>query len=90
MFEDYWGDPANLDVRIEIGSGPDMRILGLRAGEFDIIETDPSFVPDLEGAEGVELYQGGLLLEPIHIGFNLNIDGGRAAAGGHDRARLLP
>ena len=62
-----------LDVRIEIGSDPDVRVLGLRAGEFDIIETDASFVADIEGAEGVTLYKEGLLLEPIHIGLNLNI-----------------
>jgi peptide/nickel transport system substrate-binding protein len=74
--EDYWGTPANLSVRIEIGSEPDVRILGLRAGEYDTIETDPSFVADIEGAEGVTVYSGGLLLEPIHIGFNLNIPEG--------------
>jgi len=71
--DDYWGTKAFLDVRIEIGSDPDVRVLGLRAGEFDVIETDPSFVADLEGAEGVTIYQEGLLLEPLHIGFNLNI-----------------
>ena len=76
IFDEYWGEKAKLDVRIEIGSDPDVRVLGLRAGEFDIIETDPSFVADLEGAEGVTLYQEGLLLEPIHIGFNLNIQEG--------------
>jgi peptide/nickel transport system substrate-binding protein len=74
--EEYWGTPANLSVRIEIGSDPDVRVLGLRAGEFDIIETDASFVADIEGAEGVTLYSEGLLLEPIHIGFNLNIPEG--------------
>ena len=51
-------------MRIEIGSDPDVRVLGLRAGEFDIIETDPTLVADLEGAEGVSIYQEGLLLEP--------------------------
>jgi peptide/nickel transport system substrate-binding protein len=76
IFEDYWGEKAKLSVRIEIGSEPDVRVLGLRAGEFDIIETDPSFVADIEGAEGVTLYSEGLLLEPIHIGFNLNIPEG--------------
>ena len=44
--------------------------------EFDTIETDPSFIADLEGAEGVTIYQGGLLLEPLHIGFNLTIPEG--------------
>ena len=76
----YWGTKANLNVRIEIGSEPDVRVLGLRAGDFDTIETDPSFVADIEGAEGVTVYSGGLLLEPIHIGFNLNIPEGKLPA----------
>ncbi|MYK32269.1 MAG: ABC transporter substrate-binding protein [Boseongicola sp. SB0670_bin_30] len=74
--DDYWGENANLDVRIEIGGDPDVRVLGLRAGEFDTIETDPSFIADLEGADGVTIFTGGLLLEPLHIGFNLNIPEG--------------
>ena len=74
--ESYWGVNAKLDVRIEIGGDPDVRVLGLRAGEFDTIETDPSFIADLEGADGVTIYTGGLLLEPLHIGFNLNIPKG--------------
>lgn len=77
----YWGTPAHLPVRIEIGSDPDVRVLGLRAGEFDMIETDPTFIPDLEGAEGVDIYQEGLLLEPIHIGLNLNIPEGSLPPG---------
>jgi peptide/nickel transport system substrate-binding protein len=76
IYDEYWGTKANLDVRIEIGSDPDVRVLGLRAGEFDIIETDASFVADIEGAEGVTLYQEGLLLEPLIIAFNLNIPEG--------------
>lgn len=74
--ENYWGAKAKLNVRIEIGGDPDVRVLGLRAGEFDTIETDPSFISDLDGAEGVTVYTGGLLLEPIHIGLNLNIPKG--------------
>lgn len=70
--EDYWDTPANLDLRIEIVPDPDVRVLGVRAGDFDTIETDPSFVGDIEGAEGVTVFQGEFLLEPIHIGFNLN------------------
>ena len=73
IFDDYWGEPANLDLRIEVAPDPDVRVLGLRAGEYDMIETDPSFIGDIEGAEGVEIYSEGLLLEPIHIGFNLNV-----------------
>ena len=76
VFDDYWGENAKLDVRIEIGGDPDVRVLGLRAGEFDTIETDPSFIADLVGVDGVTVFQEGLLLEPLHIGFNLNIPEG--------------
>jgi peptide/nickel transport system substrate-binding protein len=72
----YWGEPAKLDVRVDIGADPDVRVLGLRAGDYDTIETDPSFIADIEGAEGVNVYSEGLLLEPIHIGLNLNIPEG--------------
>ena len=76
VFEDYWGTPANLDVRIEVGPTPDVRVLGLRAGDFDTIEADPSFIGDIEGAEGVTIVGEGLTVEPIHIAFNLNIPDG--------------
>lgn len=69
----YWGDPAHLDLRIEVVQDPDVRILGLRAGDFDMIETDPTLIGELEGADGVNIFTGGLLVEPIHIGFNLNV-----------------
>ncbi len=74
IFEDYWGENAKLDLRIEIGADPDVRVLGLRAGDYDMIETDPSFIGDIEGADGVNIYSEGLLLEPIHIGFNMSAD----------------
>ncbi len=74
--ESYWGTPANLPLRIEIGSTPDVRVLGLRAGDYDTIEADPSFIGDLEGAEGVTIAGEGLTVEPIHIAFNLNIPDG--------------
>ncbi|MDH3500056.1 MAG: ABC transporter substrate-binding protein [Acidimicrobiia bacterium] len=73
VFEDYWGEPANLDVRIQQVPDSDVRVLGLRAGDFDSIETDPTFVTDLEGADGVTIFQEGWLLEPVHIGLNLDI-----------------
>ena len=76
VFDDYWGEPANLDVRIDIAPDPDTRILGLRAGDYDMIEVDPSLVPDLEGAEGIEIFAGEFLLEPIHIGFNMRFEEG--------------
>lgn len=50
--ENYWGENAKLAARIEIGAEPDVRVLGLRAGNYDTIETDPSFVADIEGADG--------------------------------------
>jgi peptide/nickel transport system substrate-binding protein len=77
----YWGTAAFDDVRLEFGLDPDVRVLGLRAGEFDTIETDPSYVADLEGADGVEIYAEGLLLEPLHIGFNMNVPEGALPEG---------
>ncbi|NNC93299.1 MAG: ABC transporter substrate-binding protein [Acidimicrobiia bacterium] len=74
IFDDYWGTPAFLDLRIEIGASPDIRVLGLRAGDYDTIEADPSFIGDVEGADGVTVDGGGLTVEPIHIGFNLKFD----------------
>ncbi len=74
VYDDYWGTPANLDLRIEIGASPDVRVLGLRAGDYDTIETDPSFIGDIEGAEGVTIFAEGLTVEPIHIAFNLKFD----------------
>jgi peptide/nickel transport system substrate-binding protein len=76
VYEDYWGEPANKDLRFEVVPDPDVRVLGLRAGDYDSIETDPSFVGDIEGADGVEVFAGEYLLEPIHIGMNLNIQEG--------------
>lgn len=78
---DYWGTPANNDVRLEFGLDPDVRVLGLIAGEYDTIETDPTYVPDFEGVDGVELYSEGLLLEPVHIGFNTNMPEGALPSG---------
>lgn len=71
--DDYWGGAPPLDLRIEVVQDPDVRILGLRAGDFDMIETDPSLIGDLTDADGVNIFTGGLLVEPIHIGFNLNV-----------------
>lgn len=76
IFQEYWGEPASNPVRIEIAPDPDTRILGLRAGDYDMIEVDPSLVGDLEGAEGVTIYSGEYLLEPIHIGFNMRFEEG--------------
>ncbi|MGI9647447.1 MAG: ABC transporter substrate-binding protein, partial [Acidimicrobiia bacterium] len=63
VYDGYWGTPANLDLRVEIGASPDIRVLGLRAGDYDTIEADPSFIGDVEGAEGVTVDGGGLTVE---------------------------
>ncbi|HJR93042.1 MAG TPA: ABC transporter substrate-binding protein [Acidimicrobiia bacterium] len=76
VFADYWGDPAALDVRIDQVADSDVRALGLQAGDYDSIETDPTFIGDLEGAEGVEIFSGDFLLEPVHMGMNMNIPEG--------------
>lgn len=76
IFDDYWGEPATLDVRIDQVADTDVRALGLQAGDYDSIETDPTFIGDLEGAEGVEIYSGDFLLEPVHMGMNMNIPEG--------------
>jgi peptide/nickel transport system substrate-binding protein len=73
VFDDYWGEKAKLDVRIEQVPDSDVRVLGLRAGDYDSIETDPTFVADLDGADGVTVFQEGWLLEPVHVGLNLDI-----------------
>jgi peptide/nickel transport system substrate-binding protein len=73
VFDNYWGTPANLDVRIDQVPDADVRVLCIRAGDCDSIETDPTFITDLEGAEGVTIFTGGWLLEPVHVGLNLDI-----------------
>jgi peptide/nickel transport system substrate-binding protein len=69
--DDYWGEPAQLDVRWDITPEESARVLALRAGDADIIDISPSNVSDVEGTGGVEVYENGLLLEPIHLGFNM-------------------
>ncbi len=69
--EDYWGEPAQLDVRWEITLEESARVLALRAGDADIIDISPSNVSDVAGTAGIEIYENGLLLEPIHLGFNM-------------------
>jgi peptide/nickel transport system substrate-binding protein len=73
VFDGYWGEPAALDVRIDQVADSDVRALGLQAGDYDSIETDPTFIDLLEGAEGVTIFSGDFLLEPVHMGMNMNI-----------------
>lgn len=72
--ENYWGEPAKADVRWEINNEESSRILALTAGDADIIDISPSAVGDVEGVDGVTVIKGGLLLEPIHLAFNMRAD----------------
>ncbi len=72
--ESYWGEPAKVDVRWDITPEESSRVLALRAGDADIIDISPSNVGDVSDVEGVTIFEGGLLLEPIHLGFNMKSD----------------
>lgn len=71
---DYWGEPATADVRWDITPEESSRILALRAGDADIIDISPSNVSDVAGVDGVSVFEDGLLLEPIHLGFNMRAE----------------
>lgn len=72
--DEYWGEPAKSDVRWDTTPEESSRVLALRAGDADIIDISPSNVTDVAGTEGVSVFDGGLLLEPIHLGFNMRSD----------------
>lgn len=72
--EDYWGENAKSDVRWDITPEESSRVLALRAGDADIIDISPSNVSDVADTAGVSVFDGGLLLEPIHLGFNMRSD----------------
>lgn len=74
VYDEYWGEPAKSDVRWDITPEESSRVLALRAGDADIIDISPSNVTDVAGTEGVSVFDGGLLLEPIHLGFNMRSD----------------
>ena len=71
---EYWGTKAQSDVRWDITPEESSRVLALQAGDADIIDISPSNVSDVEGVDGVAIFEGGLLLEPIHLGFNMRSD----------------
>ncbi len=81
IFEDYWGEPALLDARWQNVPEESAIVLGLRAGDYDAIQFQPTFGEELEGAEGITLDTGGLLLEPFQLAFNLNIPEGALPRG---------
>ena len=75
-FEDYWGEPAALHARFEVSVDDAATVLGLRAGDFDLVEPVPQFIDEVEGDEGIVVEERGFLLEPMHLAFNLNIPEG--------------
>ena len=81
IFDDYWGEPATLDARWQNVPEESAIVLGLRAGDYDAIQFQPTFAAELEDAEGVVLDTGGLLLEPFQLAFNLNIPEGVLPSG---------
>lgn len=75
-YEDYWGEPAKLDARWVNVPEESAIILGLRAGDYDAIQFQPTFRSELENVDDIVLDTGGLLLEPFQVAFNLDIPEG--------------
>jgi peptide/nickel transport system substrate-binding protein len=73
VFEEYWGEPAKKDLRWFNVLDPNVSTLGLRAGDYDIIEGVPAIIPDVEGAPGVIVNTDTPGLQLLQIGFNMNI-----------------
>jgi peptide/nickel transport system substrate-binding protein len=71
--EDYWGEPAKEDLLWFNVQDPNVSTLGLRAGDYDIIEGVPAIIPDVEGAPGVVVDPDTPGLQLLQIGFNMNI-----------------
>jgi peptide/nickel transport system substrate-binding protein len=72
-FEDYWGEPVDFDARWEVVPDNSVGLLGMRSGDYDIIEPTPQFASELSGDENVCIEEAGFLLEPLHLAFNLNL-----------------
>ena len=81
VHEDYWAEPAKLDMRWDISEDGNVWELGLRAGDFDIIPGSPESIKDLEGAKGVVVESDLPGLQLLQIGFNLNIPEGQLPDG---------
>jgi peptide/nickel transport system substrate-binding protein len=75
--EDYWGEPAKLEgARFEVVPDNTAIVLGIRAGDYDLIEPTPQYIAELGGDPDVCVDFSGFLLEPLHLAFNLNIPEG--------------
>jgi peptide/nickel transport system substrate-binding protein len=72
--EDYWGDVPALDARWEVVPDNSVIVLGMQAGDYDLVEPTPQYVAELQNNENVCFDDTGFLLEPLHLAFNLNID----------------
>ncbi|MGH2700599.1 MAG: ABC transporter substrate-binding protein [Actinomycetota bacterium] len=72
--EDYWGEVPALDARWEVSPDNSVQVLGMQAGDFDLVEPTPQFVTELQGTDNICFDDSGFLLEPLHLAFNLNID----------------
>jgi peptide/nickel transport system substrate-binding protein len=70
--EEYWGEPAREDLRWFNVQDPNVSTLGLRAGDYDIIEGVPAIIPDVEGAPGVVVDPDTPGLQLLQIGLNMN------------------
>ena len=81
IFGGYWGDKAKLKARWVVAEEGSVSTLGMRAGDFDLVEPIPSYVEELKGAEGTCADTEGFLLEPLHLAFNLRIPDGKLPDG---------
>ncbi len=72
VFEDYWGEPGKTDIRWFNVQDPNVSTLGLRAGDYDIIEGVPAIIPDVRDVPGVTLNSETPGLQLLQIGFNYN------------------
>jgi peptide/nickel transport system substrate-binding protein len=81
VFAEYWGEPAKLKARWVVAEEGGVSTLGMRAGDFDLVEPIPSYVSELQGADGACFDDKGFLLEPLHLAFNLRIPEGGLPSG---------
>jgi peptide/nickel transport system substrate-binding protein len=72
--EDYWNGAPALDARWEVVDDESVIVLGMQAGDFDLVEPTPQYVEQLQDSDNVCFDESGFLLEPLHLAFNLNID----------------
>jgi peptide/nickel transport system substrate-binding protein len=72
-FDDYWGEPVDFDARWEVVPDNSVGLLGMQAGDYDVIEPTPQFAAEMEDNDNICIEEEGFLLEPLHLSFNLNI-----------------